>query len=211
MFNWLGGLLGNVFKNLGGDIANSIWDNLMKWLFQNLYDTTADVFTQIGGMGAEIFDLSWIESAVRLFFLFGWVLFGVGVVVAAFDLAIEYQNGRATIKSTALNVLKGFFAANLVTVVPVELSGERNGRYFMVAVNSPHEDCRYALYTERSALAKPEFTSDDRRALVHYINELGPQLAELAQEEDATPDLDDFEPGDDGQEATAPEMGGMSL
>lgn len=91
------------------------------------------------------------------------------------------------------------------------LSGERNGRYFMVAVNSPHEDCRYALYTERSGLAEPEFSSDDRRALVHYINELGPQLAELAQEEDATPDLDDFEPGDDGQEATAPEMGGMSL
>lgn len=121
MISWLGGLLGNVFKNMGGEIVNSIWDSLMKWLFQNLYDTTADVFTQIGGMGAEIFDLSWIESAVRLFFLFGWVLFGVGVVVAAFDLAIEYQNGRATIKSTALNVLKGFFAANLVTVVPVEL------------------------------------------------------------------------------------------
>lgn len=91
------------------------------------------------------------------------------------------------------------------------LSGERNGRYFMVAVNSPHEDCRYALYTERSGLAKPEFSSDDRRTLVHYINELGPQLAELAQEEDATPDLDDFEPGDDGQVPTAPEMGGMEL
>ena len=36
------------------------------------------------------------------------VLFGVGVIVAAFDLAVEYQNGRANIKSTMLNVLKGF-------------------------------------------------------------------------------------------------------
>ena len=72
-------------------------------------------------MGAEIFDLSWIEAAVHLFFLFGWVLFGVGVIVAAFDLAVEYQNGRANIKSTMLNVLKGFFAANLVTVAPVHL------------------------------------------------------------------------------------------
>lgn len=121
MFNWLGGLLGNVFKNLGGDIVNAIWDNLVKWLLTTFYDAIADVFTQMGGMGAEIFDLSWVESTVYLFFLFGWVLYGVGVVVAGFDLAVEYQNGRATVKSTALNVLKGFFAANLVTVVPVEL------------------------------------------------------------------------------------------
>ena len=48
-------------------------------------------------------------------------MFAVGMIVAAFDLAIEDQNGRASIKSTALNVLKGFFAANLVTLVPVEL------------------------------------------------------------------------------------------
>ena len=128
MFSWLEGLIssiassmGSVFEGIGETIVNAIWDNLVKWLFSAFYDSIADVFTQMGGMGAEIFDLSWIESAVRLFFLFGWVLFGVGVIVAAFDLAVEYQNGRATIKSTMLNVLKGFFAANLVTVVPVEL------------------------------------------------------------------------------------------
>ena len=128
MFSWLEGLIssiassiGSVFEGIGETIVNAIWDSLMKWLFNAFYDSVADVFTQMGDMGAEIFDLSWIESTVRLFFLFGWVLFGVGVIVAAFDLAIEYQNGRATIKSTMLNVLKGFFAANLVTVVPVEL------------------------------------------------------------------------------------------
>ena len=128
MFDWLGGLissigdaLGGVFKNIGGEIVNAIWDNMVKWLMTTFYDAIADVFTQMGSMGAEIFELDWVSSAVRLFFLFGWVLFGVGVVVAGFDLAIEYQTGRATIKSTALSILKGFFAANLVTVVPVEL------------------------------------------------------------------------------------------
>lgn len=128
MIDWLGGLItsvgaamGEVFQNLGEQIVNAIWDNLVKWLLATFYDAIADVFTQIGGMGSDIFDLAWISSAVRLFFLLGWVLYGTGVVVAAFDLAIEYQNGRATIKSTALNVLKGFFAANLVTVVPIEL------------------------------------------------------------------------------------------
>lgn len=128
MFDWLGSLIssigdaiGSVFDFIGGSIVNTIWNELMKWLYQTVYDTVTDLFTQISGMGVEIFDLSWVEGAVRLFFLFGWALFGTGVVVAAFDLAIEYQNGRATMKSTAMNVLKGFFAANLVTVVPVEL------------------------------------------------------------------------------------------
>ena len=128
MFSWLEGLvssiassIGGVFEGIGDTIVGAIWDNLVKWLFNAFYDSIADVFSQMGDMGAEIFDLSWIESAVHLFFLFGWVLFGVGVIVAAFDLAVEYQNGRANIKSTMLNVLKGFFAANLVTVVPVNL------------------------------------------------------------------------------------------
>ena len=36
-------------------------------------------------------------------------------------MAIEYQNGRANLKTTSINILKGFFACSLVGVVPVEL------------------------------------------------------------------------------------------
>ena len=42
-------------------------------------------------------------------------------MVAVFDVAIEYQSGRANIKSCVLNILKGFFAASLFSVVPVQL------------------------------------------------------------------------------------------
>ena len=35
--------------------------------------------------------------------------------------AFEYQCGRANIKSTAVNILKGFFACSLIGIVPVEL------------------------------------------------------------------------------------------
>lgn len=38
-----------------------------------------------------------------------------------FDVAIEAQSGKASVKTTALNVLKGFFAASLIGVLPVEL------------------------------------------------------------------------------------------
>ena len=72
-------------------------------------------------MGAEVFDLEWVQATVKLFTLFGWGLFVAGTVVAVFDVAAEYQCGRANIKTTALNILKGFFACSLIGVVPIEL------------------------------------------------------------------------------------------
>lgn len=58
---------------------------------------------------------------MKLFTLFGWGLFVAGTAVAIFDVAIEYQCGRANIKTTALNILKGFFACSLIGIVPIEL------------------------------------------------------------------------------------------
>jgi len=72
-------------------------------------------------MGAEIFNLSWVGAVINLFTLFGWSLFVAGVAVAIFDVAIESQTGRASVKTTAINILKGFFACSLVGIVPVEL------------------------------------------------------------------------------------------
>lgn len=43
------------------------------------------------------------------------------MVVAVFDVAIEYQTGRANLKTTALNVLKGFFACSLIGELPIAL------------------------------------------------------------------------------------------
>lgn len=130
MFSWLEGLvssiassIGGVFEGIGDTIVNAIWDNLVKWLFNAFYDSIADVFSQMGDMGAEIFDLSWIESAVHLFFLFGWVLFGVGVIVAAFDLAVEYQNGRGgaqnRVQPALLQLAAGAPQKGLLAIVSV--------------------------------------------------------------------------------------------
>ena len=91
------------------------------WLYETIYQAAADFFAMMGNMGAEIFDLSWVAAVVQLFSLFGWALFGIGMVTAVFDAAIEYQNGRGNLNMTALNVLKGFFAASMVGVLPIEL------------------------------------------------------------------------------------------
>lgn len=94
---------------------------MLRWFYETIYNAVAEFFTMMGNMGADIFDLDWVKATVSLFTMFGWALFVTGTVVAVFDVAIEYQNGRANIKTTAINVLKGFFACSLFGVVPVEL------------------------------------------------------------------------------------------
>lgn len=94
---------------------------MLQWLYETIYGAVADFFTMMGNMGADIFDLDWVKATIKLFTLFGWALFVVGVVVAIFDVAIEYQCGRANIKTTSINILKGFFACSLIGIVPVEL------------------------------------------------------------------------------------------
>ena len=128
MFDWLGDIIsgigdsiGNVFETLGQQISNVIWNAMLQWFYETIYGAVADFFTMMGNMGADIFDLDWVKATIKLFTLFGWALFVAGVVVAVFDVAIEYQCGRANIKTTAINILKGFFACSLIGIVPVEL------------------------------------------------------------------------------------------
>lgn len=110
-----------MFDTLGQQISNVIWNTMLQWFYGTIYGAVADFFTMMGNMGADIFDLDWVKATIKLFTLFGWALFIAGVVVAVFDVAIEYQCGRANVKSTAVNILKGFFACSLIGIVPVEL------------------------------------------------------------------------------------------
>lgn len=128
MFDWLGDILaglgdaiGIAFDNTVGEMVDSIWTALVQWIYTAIYDAVADLFTGINHMGAEIFTLSWVTAVVDLFTLFGWTLFVAGVVVAVFDVAVECQSGRVSIKSAAINILKGFFACAMIGVVPIEL------------------------------------------------------------------------------------------
>lgn len=128
MFDWLGDIIsglgdaiGDVFDTLGQQISNVIWNTMLQWFYETIYGAVADFFTMMGNMGADIFDLDWVKATIKLFTLFGWALFVAGVVVAVFDVAIEYQSGRANIKTTAINILKGFFACSLIGIIPVEL------------------------------------------------------------------------------------------
>ena len=128
MFDWIDDLIDAIsnaiseaFEFLGTQISNVIWDTMLKWMYESIYGAVADFFTLMGNMGADIFDLEWVQATIKLFTLFGWSLFIAGLVVAIFDVAIEYQHGRADIKTTSINILKGFLACSLIGVLPVEL------------------------------------------------------------------------------------------
>ena len=128
MFDWLGDIIsglgdaiGSVFDTLGQQISNVIWNTMLQWFYETIYGAVADFFTIMGNMGADIFELDWVKATIKLFILFGWSLFVAGVIVAVFDVAIEDQYGRTNIKTTAINILKGFFACSLIGIVPVEL------------------------------------------------------------------------------------------
>ena len=128
MFDWLGDILSGIgdaigiaFDNTVGEMVDAIWAALVQWIYTAIFEAVADLFTGINHMGVEIFNLSWVGAVINLFTLFGWSLFVAGVAVAIFDVAIESQTGRASVKTTAINILKGFFACSLVGVVPVEL------------------------------------------------------------------------------------------
>lgn len=128
MFSWLGDLLagmgdalGASFAGIGKEVVQVIFDTMLQWIYTAIYDAVASFFEEMGSMGAEIFSLSWVSATTKLFSMFGWALFACGVAIAVFETAIEYQSGRGNIHTTALNVLKGFFAASLIGVLPVEL------------------------------------------------------------------------------------------
>ena len=122
MINGVGDSIGSALSSAWESISDSIWGKFIAWIYTLVYDAISGFLTLITNMGADLFELPWVESALEFFSLFGWGLFLAGLVVAIFDIAIEYQSmGRVNIKKQVLPFIWGLLAVNLFTRVPVEL------------------------------------------------------------------------------------------
>ena len=132
MFDWIGdaidwigdgisSLWGNTIGNVTDAVGDWIWEAMFEWVFNLIYGAIADLFEFINSTTSDIFELSWVQAFISLFHSLAWMLFVCGLIVAVFDTAIAYESGQANIKGTCLNVLKGFMAASLVTVIPQRL------------------------------------------------------------------------------------------
>ena len=93
----------------------------MDWIYGQIVGFLGNFFALMGNMGVELFELEWVQAIVLFFSQLGWALFGVSLVVCAFEFGIEYTTGRANLQHTALNAIKGFLAVSLFTTVPIRL------------------------------------------------------------------------------------------
>ena len=110
-------------KNMFGlDFAvDGVLDQFCDWIYGKLITFFGEFFSMINMMGAELFELDWIKAILLFFNYFAWALYIVGIVVAVFDTAIDAQRGKGSFQDLALNIIKGFFAVSLFTVVPIDL------------------------------------------------------------------------------------------
>lgn len=102
-------------------VADKVMGQIVDWIYEKILDFLGEFFGLMGNMGAELFEYDFVKAVVEIFRLLGWMLFAVGLVVAVFEIAIEYQSGRGSVKDASLNAVKGFMAVSLFTVLPIEL------------------------------------------------------------------------------------------
>ena len=106
-----------------------IWDFLMgdvmeqfiEWFYGQTVGFLSDFFSQMGNMGIELFEMSWVQSVVLFFSYLAWSLYVIGLVVSCFETGIDYQNGKGSIRDSLIDAIKGFMAVSLFTVVPIRL------------------------------------------------------------------------------------------
>ena len=102
-------------------VADKILGQIVDWFYGQVVGFLGNFFAEMGNMGVELFEMSWVQSIVLFFSYLAWALYGTGLVVACFECGIEYSSGRGNIRETALNAIKGFMAVSLFMVVPVRL------------------------------------------------------------------------------------------
>jgi hypothetical protein len=102
-------------------VASTVLNSIIDWVYDQVIGFLGNFFAVMGNMGVELFELEWVQYVVQFFNQLGWALFSVSLVVCVFECGIQYASGRGDIKGTALNIIKGFMAVSLFSVVPVRL------------------------------------------------------------------------------------------
>ena len=102
-------------------MAETVLGEITDWIYSQIVGFLGNFFGEMGSMGAELFQMSWVQSIVLFFSYLAWALYVTGLVVSCFECGVEYTTGRGNVREVFLNGLKGFLAVNLFTVVPVRL------------------------------------------------------------------------------------------
>ena len=55
----------------------------MDWVYKQIIGFLANFFAEMGNMGAEMFEMSWVQSIVLFFSYLAWILYASGFVPAS--------------------------------------------------------------------------------------------------------------------------------
>ena len=77
MFDWLGDIfsgignaIGDTIEYLGTQVANTIFDAILQWLYESIYGAFDDFFPMMCNICSDIFELSCVQESIKLFTLF---------------------------------------------------------------------------------------------------------------------------------------------
>ena len=76
-------------------VADTVLGQIVDWIYSQVVGFLGVFFSLMGNMGADLFEMSWVQSIILFFSYLAWALFVTGVVMAGFEYAIESQSGRA--------------------------------------------------------------------------------------------------------------------
>lgn len=109
-------------SNVWNEISSKLWEKFIKFILGAVSEFVSYVLTKISTIPLQVFSLTAVQGLLTFFGQLGWALFITGVILAIFDICIEYQSmGRFNIKRQLLPLISGFFAVNLFNVLPVKI------------------------------------------------------------------------------------------
>ena len=77
-------------------VADKILGQIVDWFYGQVVGFLGNFFAEMGNMGVELFEMSWVQSIVLFFSYLAWALYGTGLVVAALNAASSIPAGGAT-------------------------------------------------------------------------------------------------------------------
>lgn len=108
-------------KELLNDPIGYLVYGLLNVFADTMLDLVKKLVPHLLSIATSLFDIKGVADIIKLFQNLGWLLFGVGTVIAILDTAVLSSKGEADIGGTALNILKGLAVTSLFTVLPIHL------------------------------------------------------------------------------------------
>ena len=65
MYLWTNRLIDGIvvgFQSALNQLTDGIWLKMLQWFYDMIYSAVADFFSMMGNMGADVFDLKWVQG-----------------------------------------------------------------------------------------------------------------------------------------------------